>query len=759
MPDTLPKTPEVDRELALDHGLTDAEYDEILERMGRTPTFTELGIYSVMWSEHCSYKNSAALLKTLPTEGEHLLAEVGAENAGLVDVGDGMAVAFKIESHNHPSAVEPYEGAATGVGGIHRDIFTMGARPICALDSLRFGSLEKSRVRYLFDGVVRGIGDYGNSFGVPTVAGEVVFDDAYEGNPLVNAMSVGTVRHDRTASAAADTPGLPVYVVGASTGRDGIHGATFASAEIDEDSEEDRPSVQVGDPFTEKQLLEATLEAVGEGVVEAIQDMGAAGLTSSSFEMSASGGTGMALHLDRVPTRETGMTPYEIMLSESQERMLVVCRPEDEAALMAIYDKWDLNAQQIGEVTGDGRVRAYWHGEEVANMDPEHVAGDDVPVYEREKERPAYLDDAHAFTAEAAGLDDVTPETATDALTELLASPTIASKQWVHEQYDTEVRTNTVVGPGPSDAAVVRVKETGKGLAVKTDCNGRYVYLNPRRGARIAVAEAARNVTCAGGTPVAITNCCNFGNPHNPEVYWQFAEAIGGMGDACRALGTPVTGGNVSLYNEHPEGAIFPTPTVGMLGVVDDLETQPTTTDLKQAGDVLFLLTPAGWTHPDGIGGTEYLSYVHDRVAGDAPHLDLDEEVAVQAATRALITDGLVQHAHDVSDGGLAVCLAESVLHSDGLGAEVALPAADGARLDAVLFGEAQSRVVVSTRPGDVDALEAHLADHDGVQGHRLGPVVTDGGLRLTVGGEAVVDAPTDALATPYTTAIPNAVA
>ena len=756
MPETLPEPPSVDRDLALDHGLTDDEYDEICDRLGRTPTFTELGIYSVMWSEHCSYKNSAALLKTLPTEGDRLLAEVGEENAGLVDIGDGMAVAFKIESHNHPSAVEPYEGAATGVGGIHRDIFTMGARPICALDSLRFGSLERPRVRFLFDGVVRGIGDYGNSFGVPTVAGEVVFDDAYEGNPLVNAMSVGTVRHDRVASAAADTPGLPVYVVGASTGRDGIHGATFASAEIDEDSEEDRPSVQVGDPFTEKQLLEATLEAIREGVVEAIQDMGAAGITSSSFEMSAAGGTGMDLHLDRVPTRETGMTPYEIMLSESQERMLVVCRPEDEEELMAIYDKWDLNAQHIGTVTDTGRVRALWHGEEVANMEPAHVAGDDVPVYERDRERPAYLDDAHAFTPEGENIDDVTPETATDALTDLLAAPTIASKAWVFEQYDTMVRTNTVVGPGPSDAAVVRVKETDTGLAVKTDCNGRYVYLNPRKGAQIAVAEAARNVTCAGGEPVAITNCCNFGNPHNPEMYWQFAEAIGGMGDACRALGTPVTGGNVSLYNEHPEGAIFPTPTIGMLGVVDDLQTHPTTADLKQEGDVLFLLTPSAWTHPDRIDGSEYLSFLHDRTTGDAPHLDLDEEVAIQQATQALIREGIVQHAHDVSDGGLAVCLAESVIHSDGLGADLALPAApEGTRLDAVLFGEAQSRVVLSVRPEDVSGLEATLAGHEAVQAHRVGRATT-GDVRLRVGDTPVLEADPSVLAASYETAIPS---
>ena len=755
MPDTLPKTPEVDRDLALDHGLSDDEYDEILDRLGRTPSFVELGIYSVMWSEHCSYKNSIALLKTLPQEGERLLAEVGEENAGLVDVGDGQAVAFKIESHNHPSAVEPYEGAATGVGGIHRDIFTMGARPICALDSLRFGSLEESRVRYLFDGVVRGIGDYGNSFGVPTVAGEVYFGDAYEGNPLVNAMSVGVVDTDRTARAAAETPGDHVVLVGADTGRDGIHGATFASAEIDEDSEEDRPSVQVGDPFTEKLLLEATLEAIREDVVAGIQDMGAAGITSSAFEMCASSDTGMDLHLDRVPTREEGMTPYEIMLSESQERMLVVCEPGHEEALAEIYGKWDLNAQRIGTVTDTGRVRALWHGEEVATLDPAHVAGDDVPVYERDTERPGYLEETRSFETEY--VTDLQPSEVEDALTTLLGSPNIASKRWVHEQYDTMVRTNTVVGPGASDAAVVRLKGTGKGLAVKTDCNGRYVHLNPRRGAQIAVAEAARNVTCAGGTPVAITNCCNFGNPHNPEVYWTFTEAIGGMGDACRALGTPVTGGNVSLYNEHPEGAIYPTPTIGMLGVVDDIETQPTTAALQNEDDVLFLLSPTDWTHPGGIGGTEYLSTVHDRTTGDAPHLDLDEEAAVQSATQALIREGLVQHAHDVSDGGLAVCLAESVIHSGGLGLEVALPAADEHRLDATLFGEAQSRVVLSVRPDDVTILEATLNDHDDVQAHRLGSV-TDSRVRLTIEGTLVLDTDRPSLADPYATAIPDAV-
>ena len=753
MPDPLSKTPEVDRDLALDHGLTDDEYDEILDRLGRTPTFTELGVYSVMWSEHCSYKNSTALLKTLPTEGEQLLAEVGEENAGLVDVGDGQAVAFKIESHNHPSAVEPYEGATTGVGGIHRDIFTMGARPICALDSLRFGSLDESRVRYLFDGVVRGIGDYGNSFGVPTVGGEVYFEDAYEGNPLVNAMSVGVVDTDRIARAAAETPGHHVVLVGADTGRDGIHGATFASAEIDEDSDEDRPSVQVGDPFTEKLLLEATLDAIRDGVVAGIQDMGAAGITSSAFEMCASSGTGMDLHLDRVPTRETGMTPYEIMLSESQERMLVVCEPGHEEALAEIYDKWDLNAQRIGTVTDSGRVRAYWDGEKVAAMDPAHVAGDDVPVYERDTKRPAYLEETRSFRTE--DIPDLDPADVEDALTTLLGSPNIASKRWVHEQYDTTVRTNTVVGPGASDAAVVRLKGTGKGLAVKTDGNGRYVYLNPRRGAQIAVAEAARNVTCAGGTPVAITNCCNFGTPHNPEVYWTFAEAIGGMGDACRALGTPVTGGNVSLYNEHPEGAIYPTPTIGMLGVVGDIRAHPTTAALQTEGDMLFLLTPSGWTHPGGTGGTEYLSTVHNRITGDAPHLDLDEEVAVQEATRALIHEGMVQHAHDVSDGGLAVCLAESVIHSDGLGLAVDLPPCDG-RLDAALFGEAQSRVVLSIPAHKTSDLRTLLDARPGVQSHRLG-TVTDGRVTLRANGRSLLRTRGTALARPYETALTQA--
>lgn len=748
---TLP-APDVTLDLALDHGLTEEEYGWILDELGRTPTFVELGIYSVMWSEHCSYKNSLALLKTLPNEGPQLLVAAGEENAGLVDIGDGQGVAFKIESHNHPSAVEPYQGAATGVGGIHRDIFTMGARPICALNSLRFGSLDTPRVRYLFDGVVRGIGDYGNSFGVPTVAGEVHFDAAYEGNPLVNAMSVGIVKADEVASAVAKEPGAKVYVVGSATGRDGIHGATFASEEISEESEDRRPSVQVGDPFQEKLLLEATLEALDANVVSGIQDMGAAGLTSSSFEMSASGGCGMELHLDRVPTRETGMTPYEIMLSESQERMLIVCKPGCEDELEAIYAKWDLNAVPIGTVTEGERVRLYWHGETVGDLRAAHLdAGSGAPVYERETERPAYLDDTRSFDLDALPVLD--PRAVQEVLVDMLTSPNIASKRWVYEQYDTMVRTNTVVGPGPSDAAVVRIKGTDRGLAVKTDANGRYVYLNPRRGAQIAVAEAARNVVCAGGEPLAITNCLNFGNPYKPDVYWTFARAIEGMGDACRALGTPVTGGNVSFYNEHPEGAVYPTPTIGMLGLVHDVDRHATTAGFKSAGDAIFLLTPAAWTHRNDLGGSEYLAHVHDQVTGDAPHLDLDEEVAVQAAIQSLIQAGHVASAHDISDGGLAVCLAESAIFADGLGATIELRADDGVRLDACLFGEAQSRIVFSVPADRAEGVQTVLDEHP-VRVTRIGRV-TDGAFRIVVNGQAVIDTDPAALQEPYETAIP----
>ncbi|NNF57505.1 MAG: phosphoribosylformylglycinamidine synthase subunit PurL [Rhodothermaceae bacterium] len=756
MPATLPNDPAVTLDLALDHGLTEEEYGWVVEKLGRTPTFVELGIYSVMWSEHCSYKNSIALLKTLPRDGEALLVGAGEENAGLVDIGDGLAVAFKIESHNHPSAVEPYQGAATGVGGIQRDIFTMGARPIASLNSLRFGSLENPRVRYLLDGVVRGIGDYGNSFGVPTVAGEVYFDPSYEGNPLVNAMSVGIVKVGETASAIAEGVGNPVYIVGSATGRDGIHGATFASEEISEESEAKRPSVQVGDPFTEKLLLEATLEAIRSGAVVGIQDMGAAGLTCSSCEMSEKGGCGMVIHADRVPVREEGMTPYEILLSESQERMLVVVEIGREHEIEAIFDKWDLHAEPIGEVTGDGRVRILWHGEEVADVPAEHlVLGGGAPVYYRETQRPAYLDAVQAF--DDSTIPDV--EDAGTVLLELLGSPNIASKRWIFEQYDTHVRTNTIAGPGATDAALIRVKDTDRGLAVKTDCNGRYVYLNPRKGGQIAVAEAARNVVCAGGKPLAITNCLNFGNPYKPEVYWVFTEAVGGMGDACRAFNTPVTGGNVSFYNESPaeDGstrAVFPTPTIGMLGLVDNVEAHTTTADFKAEGDAILLLTPAAWVHTGGIEGSEYLAHVQGQTTGDAPHLNLAEEQAVHTAALALIRAGLVQSAHDVADGGLAVCLAESALHGD-VGAEVSLHAPEGMRRDALLFGEAQSRIVLTVEDDEAERAVA-LAAEQGAQATRIGTVGGDA-LRIAADGAMVLNEAVEALAKPYRTAIPEA--
>ncbi|MBT6199685.1 MAG: phosphoribosylformylglycinamidine synthase subunit PurL [Bacteroidetes Order II. Incertae sedis bacterium] len=752
MSTTLLNEPEITIELAREHGLTDEEYGWILDKLGRTPTFVELGIYSVMWSEHCSYKNSIVELKKLPRDGDVMLVGAGEENAGLVDIGDGMAVAFKIESHNHPSAVEPYQGAATGVGGIQRDIFTMGARPICSLNSLRFGSLENPRVRYLFDGVVRGIGDYGNSFGVPTVGGEVYFDPSYEGNPLVNAMSVGIMEADQMASAIAIGVGNPVYIVGSATGRDGIHGATFASEEISEASEAKRPSVQVGDPFTEKLLLEASLEVINSGVVVGIQDMGAAGITCSSCEMSEKGESGMILHIDKVPIREEGMTPYEIMLSESQERMLIVCQKGKEAELEAIFDKWDLHAVEIGHVTDDGQVKVLWHGELVADVPAEHLAlGGGAPVYIRETKRPAYLDETRAF--DPSSITDVNADTASDVLLKILGSPNIASKRWVFEQYDTMVRTNTVVGPGSSDAAVVRLKDSEKGLAVKTDCNSKYVYLNPRKGAQIAVAEAARNVVCAGGKPVAITNCLNFGNPYKPEQYWVFKEAVSGMGEACRAFNTPVTGGNVSFYNENPEGAVYPTPTIGMLGVVEDVKQHATAFEFKQEGDLVLELSPEAQPQL-GIEASEYLTRIHGVTAGDAPSFTMEGEIAVQEACLSLIRLGLVQSAHDVSDGGMAVSLAEMCLASDGLGADINLDASNDQRLDSALFSEAQSRIILAVRPEKFEKIRQSL-DGFSVQLKKLGVVVGDG-LTIAVAGEPVISASSAGMHKVYENAIPD---
>jgi phosphoribosylformylglycinamidine synthase len=691
------KEPKIDLELAKEHGLTEEEYERILGILGRTPTFTELGIFSVMWSEHCSYKNSIAVLKTLPREGRHLLVAAGEENAGLVDIGDGLAVAFKIESHNHPSAVEPYQGAATGVGGIMRDIFTMGARPVASLNSLRFGNLTDGRVRYLFDGVVRGIGDYGNCFGVPTVAGEVYFNDSYRGNPLVNAMAVGIVKHDCTATATADEPGAAVMVIGSSTGRDGIHGATFASEEISEQSEERRPQVQVGDPFAEKLLLEATLEMIKKELLIGIQDMGAAGITCSTSEMSAKGGKGMHIDLDKVPLREDGMTPYEIMLSESQERMLVIPKKGRENAVTEICKKWDLNSAIVGHVTEESNLKVYFHGEEVADIPADCLAlGGGAPVYHRESRKPDYIEKLAKYD-----LDSLSePPDLSEVLMKLLVSPNIASKEWVIQQYDHMVRSNTVVYPG-SDAAVIRIKGTNRGLAMKTDCNGRFVYLNPRTGGAIAVAESARNVVCSGGKPVAITNCLNFGNPYKPEIFWQFKEAVAGMGEACRVFNTPVTGGNVSFYNENPVGAVFPTPVIGMLGILDDIAHR-TTSWFKDSGDLIVLMGE----NKAEIGGSEYLALQHSLEVGDCPHLDLQTEKKLHDACLSAIRSGIIKSAHDVSEGGIAVTLAESCFLNphQNIGARVQLNYTS--RRDFVLFGEDQSRIVVTTSQNKIEQLQ-----------------------------------------------------
>jgi len=734
--------PRVTFELAKEHGLNEEEFEMIKDYLGRMPTFSELGVYSVMWSEHCSYKNSILEIKKLPRSGPQLLVDAGEENAGLVDIGGGLACAFKIESHNHPSAIEPYQGAATGVGGIHRDIFTMGARPVASLNSLRFGSMDQPRVRYLLDGVVRGISDYGNSFGVPVVGGEVVFDEAYEGNPLVNAMSVGIVKVGETASAIAEGIGNPVIIVGASTGRDGIHGATFASEEISEDSEAKRPSVQVGDPFTEKLLLEASLEVLKTGAVVGMQDMGAAGIACSSSEMTAKGGSGMRIDLDKVPMREDGMTAYELLLSESQERMLVVAEKGREQDVIDVYEKWDLNAVVIGEVVEGKNVTYLKDGEVKAEIPADSlVLGGGAPQYVREATRPAYLDGVQAFDFKSVKH----PENHNETLMRLLASPNIASKRWVHEQYDTMVRTNTVNAPGASDSGVIRIKGTNKGLAVKTDCNGRYVYLNPRRGGQIAVAEAARNVVCSGAKPVAITNCLNFGNPYKPEVYWTFREAVGGMGDACRVLNTPVTGGNVSLYNENPNGAVFPTPVVGVLGVIDDIENHVMTPGFKQKNDIIYYIG----ADRKGLGGSEYLKTIHGLTTGDAPELDLNFELKLQQVLLKAIQNGMVNAAHDISDGGIAVTLAEMAIFY-GRGANVSVKNLTGSYID-VLYSEAQSGVVVTVPREDARELEHYLLKHD-LFFDELGTV---GGSKLII--DEFVEQPVNELEMAYESAIPKA--
>tara|TARA_R110000868_G_scaffold1211_2_gene9352 strand:+ start:73424 stop:75649 length:2226 start_codon:yes stop_codon:yes gene_type:complete len=719
--------PEVTLELAFDHGLNEEEFEMIKTRLGRVPTFTELGVYSVMWSEHCSYKNSIIELKKLPREGEHLLVAAGEENAGLVDIGDGLGCAFKIESHNHPSAVEPYQGAATGVGGIHRDIFTMGARPIASLNSLRFGSMDNPNVRFLLDGVVRGIGDYGNSFGVPVIAGEVYFDESYEGNPLVNAMSIGLVEAGKTVSAIAEGIGNPVLIVGASTGRDGIHGATFASTEITEESEAKKTSVQVGDPFTEKLLLEASLEVLQTGAVVGMQDMGAAGIACSTSEMTAKGGQGLLVDLDKVPAREDGMSAYELLLSESQERMLIVAKKGREQEVIDVYEKWDLHGVVIGEVVEGDKVTYIKNGEVQAQIPAEHlVLGGGAPQYIRETKKPTYLEQTQNFDINS--LDHPDDHIAT--IKTLLNSPNIASKKWVHEQYDTSVRTNTVTPPGASDSGVIRIKGTKRGLVAKTDCNGRYVYLNPRRGGQIAVVESARNVVCSGGRPLAITNCLNFGNPYKPEVYWTFKEALGGMGDACKALNTPVTGGNVSFYNENPNAAIFPSPIIGMLGLIEDVEKHTTTPDFKNEGDVVIYIG----AERKGLGGTEYLKVIHGLTTGDAPELDIPFEVKLQESLLSAIKAGLITAAHDISDGGLAISLAEMAIYG-GKGANLILEEISGQTLE-ILFSEAQSGVLITVDADHLPNTLSHFANA-GVPTHVLGNVK---GTKLNLEGIGELD-------------------
>jgi len=691
-----------DLEAAKNLGLLPEEFEKIKTILGRTPNFTEVSIFSVMWSEHCSYKNSITWLKTLPKKGPHMLVEAGEENAGLVDIGDGLAVCFKIESHNHPSALEPYQGAATGVGGINRDIFTMGARPIAQLNSLRFGDINSLKTQWLIKGVVKGIGDYGNAFGIPTVGGEVFFDDCYNVNPLVNAMSVGIVKTGETISATSFGVGNPVFIVGSSTGKDGIAGAAFASKDLTEDSAKDLPSVQVGDPFQEKLLLEATLEVIKTGAVVGMQDMGAAGITCSTSEMSAKGKHGMNIWLHKVPTRQAGMHPFEILLSESQERMLVVVEKGKEEVVKQVFDKWDLNCEQIGEVTEGDRLKYYMNDELVADVPADVlVLGGGAPVYKREFKEPAYFAESKKFDiASVAEPKDLKP-----AMQHLAKHPNLASKRWIYNQYDSMVGTVNMSTNAPSDAAIVNIKGSKKALAMTVDCNARYVNADPETGCAIAVSEAARNIVCSGGIPSAVTNCLNFGNPYNPEVYWQFVGAIKGMSKACLKFETPVTGGNVSFYNQSSyEGPVFPTPTIGMIGIVED-KAHRTTLDFKNEGDVIYLIGES----KNDISSSEYLYSFHKVKNTPAPYFDMDTEFNLQKAITSLIRSKAVNSAHDLSDGGLFMSLLESSMVNN-LGFEI--NSDSSVRKDAFLFGEAQSRVIVSVSADKTEVVEAELKKH-----------------------------------------------
>ena len=670
-------------------GLLSEEFEQIQGILGRTPNFTETAIYSVMWSEHCSYKNSILWLKTLPKDGPHMLVKAGEENAGLVDIGGGLGCVFKIESHNHPSALEPYQGAATGVGGINRDIFTMGARPIAQLNSLRFGNLDLPRTKWLVKGVVKGIGDYGNAFGIPIVGGEVFFDESYNTNPLVNAFSAGIIDIKRIISATAKGPGNPVFIVGSATGKDGIAGAAFASKDITEDSANDLPSVQVGDPFMEKLLLEATMELAQTDAIVGMQDMGAAGITCSTTEMSAAGGVGMEIYLDKVPTRQENMLPYEILLSESQERMLVVVHKGKEHVVKSIFDKWDLHAEEIGHVTDTGRIRYHMNGELVGDVPAESlVLGGGAPQYKREYAEPAYYQEAKQFNPDSIKV----PSDLKAVAFQLLGLPNIASKRWVYEQYDSMVGTVNMSTNAPSDAAIVSIKGTRKALAMTVDCNSRYVNSDPEIGTMIAVSEAARNITVSGGIPSAVTNCLNFGNPYNPESYWQFVGAIKGMSAACIKFSTPVTGGNVSFYNQSviagKEVPVFPTPTIGMIGILEDKD-KKMTLDFKEKGDLIYLVG----NYSDDMGSSEYLSSIQGVKLSPVPRFDLDEEFNMQETVKTLIAQDLINAAHDISDGGLFVSLVEMGFPR-GLGFDIETDM--DIRADAFLFGEGQGRVVVT---------------------------------------------------------------
>lgn len=714
--------PPVNAATAKELGLLEEEFERIKELLGREPNFTELCAYSGMWSEHCSYKNSIVWLKTLPKDGPHMLVKAGEENAGLVDIGDGYGCAFKIESHNHPSALEPYQGAATGVGGINRDIFTMGARPIALLNSLRFGDPTLERTKWLVKGVVKGIGDYGNAFGIPTVGGETYFDKCYNQNPLVNAFSAGIVRTDRIIRAKAEGVGNPVFIVGSSTGKDGIHGASFASKDLTEDSADDIPAVQVGDPFMEKLLLEATMELAETDYVVGMQDMGAAGIICSTSEMSAAGKHGMKIHLDRVPLRQKNMEPWEILLSESQERMLVVVKKGYEEQVKAIYDKWDIHCEQIGEVISGDRLYFYWHGELVADLPASSlVLGGGAPVYYREFRQAAYYSELQDFD-----INQIPePTDLKEVARKILALPNVASKRFIYEQYDSMVGTVNMSTNRPTDAAVVNLKGTPKALAMTVDCNPRFVWADPYIGTMMAVSEAARNIVVSGGQPSAVTNCLNFGNPYNPEVYWQFVESIKGMGKACETFKTPVTGGNVSFYNQTvtKDGVepVFPTPTIGMIGIIEDKK-YITSIPFKQKGDLIYLVG----TVREDINQSQYLVHIHGIEKSPVPLFSLEEEYALQEQLKMTIRQGLIQSAHDISEGGLWVCLMEKALTS-GLGFDITLPAE--IRKDAYLFGEGPSRVVVTVKQEDetafIDSMMLNGVDFD-LLGH-----VTKGSIRI----------------------------